>query len=120
MASRAAQFSPFAALTGYDDMIEETARYTDDFREIDEDGKAVLQQKMNVLLLPENAGVPCEFTYFVPDGRKQGGSMAKTVSWVRKIDTAGHAVVLGNGVSIPVSYLTDIDGEIFGRYAGGE
>ena len=120
MAARAAQFSPFAALTGYVDMIEETARFTENAEELDEDYKVILQQKINVLMLPGNAGAVCEFTYFVPDSRKQGGSYETAQSSIRKIDNAEPVIILANGVRIPVVHLRSIEGEVFGRYTEGE
>lgn len=120
MVSRAAQFSAFAALTGFDDMIGEAARYTENDGEIDDDLKAVLQQKIDFLMKPENSGIRCTFTYFVPDGRKQGGKYERTEASVKKIDNIGLAVILDNGTTIPADRLKNIEGAIFDKYLTAE
>ena len=70
--SRAAQFSPFAALTGYDDLIRESERDVGSRIELDEDRKAQLNDRL-ARLLAESPAPEAAFTYFVPDEKKEGG-----------------------------------------------
>ena len=72
MYARAAQFSPFAALTGHDDAVKEAARQTERFIELDEDSLARLNDKLNMIEENIDADIPVSITYFVPDERKDG------------------------------------------------
>ena len=106
MESRAAQFSPFAALTGYGDAIEETARLTDTRSELDDSRKAELDETLRLLLplLPRSVRV----THFVPDQRKEGGAYRTEMLTVKKIDTVSRALVLSDGGRIPIEDIRDI------------
>lgn len=110
---RAAQFSPFAALTGYDAVIQETARLTDRPAELDESRKAILNEKLQLLLetaaeLPEAA-----ITYFAPDSRKDGGAYVRAVGRVAKVDAVRGVVVLADGTSIEFSQIYEIESGSF-------
>ena len=96
---RAAQFSPFAALTGYDDAVRETARLTDAQRELAEDEQMLL-----------DAGTPpvVAVTWFQPDAKKQGGAYVTAKGKVRKIDEFGGALLLVGGEKIPISAVIGI------------
>ncbi|MCD8005221.1 MAG: hypothetical protein LUE91_06155, partial [Oscillospiraceae bacterium] len=74
MHDRAAQFSPFAALTGYDAAVKETARLTDQRAELDDDMKEKLSERINLLQENLAAAPAVEITYFIPDERKEGGA----------------------------------------------
>lgn len=105
---RAAQFAPFAALTGYDDVIAETGRLTGSKIELDEEQRdslnAVLQTIRGRLLeRPEVL-----LTYFRPDSRKAGGTYLRIKGHVRNIDEASRLVVLADGPSIPIDDLFSI------------
>lgn len=106
MESRAAQFSPFAALTGYGDTIDETARLTDARVLLDDDRKAELDEMLRLLLptLPQAVRV----TYFVPDARKAGGAYRTDTVTVKKIDAAGRVIVTTGG-TIAIDDIFDID-----------
>ena len=106
MADRAAQFSPFAALAGHGAAIEETARLTDQKVELTEEGKALLDEKLRLLLETGGEGV---FTYFLPDERKDGGAYITTTGKVKKIDPLEGRVVLANGTAIPVEDILEIE-----------
>ena len=112
-ADRAAQFSPFAALTGYDAAIAETARLTDTFAELSEDAKAVLNEKF--LMLMENISAQPEITvtYFREDERKSGGAYQTVTDSLRKIDTYARVLQLCSGASIPMEMICDVQSEIF-------
>ena len=110
MIERAAQFSPFAALTGYEDAIEETARLTDSKIELSEDEKATLDRKLR--LIAENpAETEITITYFVPDERKAGGAYEVVAGPVKKIDRVGHAVVMVDGIKIAIEDIIAIEME---------
>lgn len=83
---RAAQFSPFAALTGYDDALRETARLTERFVELDEDGKQEIDRQIGYLQQHPKDTIPVRITYFVPDAKKDGGAYCTLEGCVYKID----------------------------------
>ena len=114
MSDRAAQFAPFAALTGYDDAVKETGRLTDDKIELEESSLNELNAKIQ--LLRENlADVPeITFTYFKPDERKAGGAYLTTTGTVKKLDDYERLIVLQNGTKLPMDDIWDINGDIFG------
>jgi len=113
MAQRAAQFSPFAALVGYEDVVEETARQTDSKRELDETEKTELDRKLSVIAahLTERPIVVIE--YFVPDKTKAGGEYVFRSGAVVKIQPAQKKLVLDDGSKIPIDDIADISGELF-------
>ena len=113
MAQRAAQFSPFAALVGYEDVVEETARQTDSKREQDETEKAELDRKLSVIAahLAEKPIVVIE--YFVPDKTKAGGEYVFKSGTVVKILQVQKKLVLGDGTEIRIEDIADISGELF-------
>ena len=98
MQDRAAQFSPFAALTGYDAAVKEAARLTDSRTELSDDELSILNIKFQILLehLREKPNV--SFTYFKPDAKKSGGKYVTLRGIVKKADTFKRLVVM------PVSY----------------
>ena len=106
MADRAAQFSPFAALTGHGDAIRETARLTDRKIELTEDEKAVLDEKLSLLL---DAGGEAVFTWFLPDEKKNGGSYVTVAGSIKKLDPLERRVILNDGTVIPVEDIFEID-----------
>ena len=113
MRQRAAQFSPFAALVGYEDVIEETKRLTDSKRELDEMEKAELDRKLNVIAsrLAEKPIVVIE--YFVPDKTKVGGKYVFETGSVAKILQVQKKLVLGDGTEIRIEDIVSISGELF-------
>lgn len=106
---RAAQFSPFAALTGYDAAVKETARLTDRRMELDEYEKTALDEKLKeALKYPEEE---ITITYFRPDERKAGGSYLTVRSKVRKIKEYERLIVLEDGTKIPLDDISEIEAE---------
>lgn len=105
---RAAQFSPFAAMVGHDDAIEETARLTDARIELDEDRKARINEKL--LLIAENLGADKEvtITYFVPDEMKAGGEYVTKVGMVKKIDVDARVLVMVDDEKIEIEEIVEI------------
>lgn len=106
---RAAQFSPFAALTGYEAVIEETGRLTDTRVELTESGKAELNEKLwavqeNIHLKPA-----VTVTCFREDDRKAGGAYVQITGRVKKIDTCGQLLVLTDGTCVPISGIYGLE-----------
>ena len=113
MSDRAAQFAPFAALTGYDDAVKETGRLTDDKIELEESSLNELNAKIQ--LLRENlADAPViTFTYFKPDERKAGGAYLTTTGTVKKLDDYERQIVLQDGTKLPMDDILDMEEELF-------
>lgn len=84
--ARAAQFSPFAALTGHDEAIRETGRMTEEFRTLDEDRKELLDNKIRLIQENLSRHPEVEVTYFQPDAKKSGGAYITVRGRVKKID----------------------------------
>lgn len=99
---RAAQFSPFAALTGFDAAIEETARLTDKRIELDEMEKLQLNEVLCEIQEKLDAQPQITATYFTYDERKSGGAYITVQGWVRKIDSYSMTLLLTDGRSIPI------------------
>lgn len=107
-ADRGAQFSPFAALTGFEAAITETARLTDRKIELDEGGKALLDEKLRKIEEEIYDRPEVEITYFQPDLRKAGGAYLQKRGRVKKLDAYLRAVVFTDGVIIPIDDISDI------------
>ncbi|MCD8219513.1 MAG: hypothetical protein LUC50_03985 [Ruminococcus sp.] len=105
---RAAQFSPFAALTGYEDETNETARLTDDKLILDDDRQVMLNDAAQKLLSHPYEKVPVTVEYFVPDYAKEGGKYATYSGKFRWIDTYNRFIVFYDGKEIPLDDIYDI------------
>ncbi|PNH18631.1 hypothetical protein B6K86_08485 [Lachnospiraceae bacterium] len=113
ISDRAAQFAPFAALTGYDAAIKETGRLTDDKIELEESSLNELNAKIQ-LLREKLADAPeVTFTYFRPDDRKDGGAYLTITGTVKKLDDYERQIVLQDGTKVPIDDILDISGDIF-------
>lgn len=108
MSDRAAQFSPFAALTGYDAAIAETGRLTDSFVELDEDRKSILNEKLHLILEHIEEQRTITITCFQPDLIKEGGTYADVTGVVKKIDEFEQCIVMKDNRKIPIKYIYDI------------
>ena len=100
--ARAAQFAPFAALTGYGDEIEETGRLTERRIELDEDRKTELDAGLRELSARLRERPFARITYFLPDPLKEGGSYVTAEGHVKRIDPLERAVVFTDGTVIPI------------------
>ncbi len=109
---RAAQFSPFAALTGYEAAIAETARLTDRKPELDESKKEELDIKLQLIREHLSMKPQAAITYFVPDSRKEGGSYFQVTGTVKKIEDREHRIIMENGTSIPFHDIYEIKGSV--------
>lgn len=109
MSDRAAQFSPFAALTGYGDAIDETARLTDHRIELSEEERAELDYKQQYLSTLDSPTVTV--TYFVPDERKTGGAYVTHTGVLKRVDEVERMVVFKDGLRVPLDEVVDINCE---------
>ena len=106
--NRAAQFAPFAALTGYEDAIEETGRTTTKKKEIDESLKEEINAKLNFIAHTKSNIPDVSITYFVPDERKAGGEYVKRIGTVTKVDSYKKTVLL-DGREIRIEDIIFVD-----------
>lgn len=113
MRNRAAQFSPFAALSGHSDAIHETARYTDDFQGVDESNVEALNQKIAMILDKINEHPQITVTYFKPDEKKEGGSYTLKTGNIKRVDDYEHVLQFTDNEEIPIQSIFNIDGEMF-------
>ena len=110
---RAAQFAPFAALTGYGEAIDETARYTEKRRELDENERAVLDNRLNFLAARLEDKPQVEIEHFVPDIRKDGGEYVRTKGRLAAISATARTLVLADGTTIAIDDITAIESREF-------
>lgn len=110
---RSAQFALFAALTGYDDEIKETARLTDKKIEIDDGLRDILNNKLNIILKHISEKPEVSITYFVPDNKKKGGKYITITGVVRKIDISNNLVIMLNKEKIEMNDILNITSDIF-------
>lgn len=106
--NRAAQFSPFAAVVGYGDAVEETARFTDSKVSLQEDAVYELNMKMEEIIRDINDHPAIRVTYFVPDRLKAGGRYAEYEGAVKKIDEYNEVLIFEDGTRISMPEITDI------------
>lgn len=111
--SRASQFSPFAALTGYDNEVKETARITDKRIDIDDGLREMLNAKLNYLNdhIKENPNI--SITYFVKDHKKEGGKYLTKQGIIKRIDTVNEIIKFNDNASIPMNDIINITSDIF-------
>lgn len=111
--NRAAQFSPFAALTGHDAAIRESARLTDSFIELDDDRKEQLNKQLQFIRENLEQRPECDVTYFRPDEKKNGGSYVTIHGRIKKIDEYEHRIIFTDNTALPIERLFSIRGELF-------
>lgn len=108
LSDRAAQFAPFAALTGYDSAIKETGRLTDERIELDEEALTALDRKYQLLMDTLDDAPEVTIIYFRPDERKAGGQYVSATGTVKKVDTFGRRILLQDGTRIPLDSVFDL------------
>ena len=113
MSDRAAQFAPFAALTGYDAAIIETGRLTDERIELDEEALTALDMKYQLLMDALDDKPEVTITYFQPDERKAGGKYITATGALKKVDDFERRITMQDGTKIPMDDVISIDGELF-------
>lgn len=111
--ARSAQFAPFAALTGYEDSVRETARETSERIDIDEEVKSILDSKIQLLSEKIKEKPEVVFTYFVPDLTKEGGAYISVSGIIKKIDMYEQKIILFDTTEIPINEIIDISSNIF-------
>lgn len=111
--NRAAQFAPFAALTGYEQVIFETARQTETQAELAEDQKAELNERLCQLAECLDSNLQVNIEYFVPDNQKTGGAYHLATGAVQRIDTNTGTLTMKNGTVIPFAMLKRLTGPIW-------
>lgn len=116
MESRAAQFAPFAALTGHDASIRETARLTHRKLDISQEEQDKLNLKFQIVEDHMEKDFVFTFTFFVPDLRKDGGAYISKTDSVKKIDFNQGHIILNNNEILNIKDIVNITGEIFSKY----
>lgn len=106
--ARSAQFAPFAALTGYDEQIEETSRITCQKKELNEELKEILNKKLQIIQEKINTKPKITVTYFIEDLKKNGGEYVTITGKARKIDKNKQLIVLEDKKTIPISDIVEI------------
>lgn len=111
MAERAAQFSPFAALVGYEGAVKETSRVTSTKMDLSEDEKAVLDRKQQLILamLERGERPSLTITYFRPDKKKDGGEYVTITGNLKKVADTDGKITLMDGIEINFSQITNIE-----------
>lgn len=110
---RAAQFSPFAALTGHGAAVKETERLTDQQIELEEYEKQQINQKLQWISQHLSDKVQVELTYFVPDLHKTGGSYERVKGYVKKFEEWSGNLLMEDGKRIPVEDIIDVSADVF-------
>lgn len=102
ISDRAAQFAPFAALTGYGDAVNETARLTDEKPQLDENEKSLLDAKLRLAADHANTIGEICVTYFFPDAKKKGGAYLTVTGKIRRIDEIEKKIIFTDKREIPI------------------
>ena len=111
--NRAAQFSPFAALTGYDDAVRETARQTNQKIELLDEQVSILNEKILFLIEKIKDNLEITITYFIPDKKKEGGAYTTVKGIVKKIDEYNKLIIMNDGREIMMDSRFDLQGDVF-------
>lgn len=113
MMDRAARFAPFAAITGYEEMVLEEARVTEERVDLDEGALSLLNEKLNMIreFLDEEPEVT--ITYFEPDKKKSGGAYITITGIVKRIDEYEHLVIMKDGARVFIESIYDLQSELF-------
>ena len=121
LSARAAQFSPFAALTGHEDAVKEAARQTEDFVELTESQKEQIDARLRMLQKYQSLGdgrnwdgkLEITVTYFVPDSKKSGGEYRTICGALKKIDGQRRRILFTDGRMVSLEFLVSLEGELF-------
>ena len=113
LTDRAAQFSPFAALTGHETAVKETARLTEKRVELDESEKNYLSDRLHFIAERINEQHEISITYFRPDTKKKGGAYLTANGIVKKIDEFERTIIMTDGKQISIDEVFSVEGQIF-------
>ena len=114
--ARSAQFAPFAALTGYEEAVKETARETNERIDIEDELKSILDGKLQIILEQIKNHPEISITYFIADSKKNGGEYVTVTGLVKKVDLYNQYIYLIDYTEIPINEIIDISGDIFKVY----
>lgn len=109
MYNRAAQFAPFAALTGHKEAIREKARITEDKINLDENEKMEMDCVLHRILYDSHSNAICEIVYFKKDERKSGGEYLTVTGKIKKVDEYDCCIVMESGEKISFSDVYHIE-----------
>lgn len=104
---RAAQFAPFAALTGYEESIAETGRLTDKQITLNQQAKELISKKLNYIIDNKITDL-VEIKYFIPDERKTGGMYKTVISRIKRVDTVNRLVILEDNSKLEIYKIVEI------------
>ena len=113
MLDRAARFAPFAAITGYEEMVLEEARVTEERIDLDEGALALLNEKLNMIQEFIDEEPEVTITYFEPDKKKSGGAYVNITGIVKRIDEYEHFVIMTDGKKIRIEDIYAIGSDLF-------
>lgn len=113
MLERAARFAPFAAITGYEEMVLEEARITEERIELDEVALAMLNEKLNIIHDSLNSEPVIQITYFEPDKKKSGGAYISVTGTVKRIDEYERLVIMSDGKKIRIDEIFGLESSLF-------
>jgi hypothetical protein len=116
MIDRAAQFSPFAALTGHSEAIDEVARFTENAPFLDENTKDILNEKLQLIADSLSNEPVVSITYFKPDSKKSGGAYIIKNGTVKSIDSFNRELHFADNTHIPIDSIIAIEGKLFNDY----
>lgn len=109
--NRSAQFAPFSALTGYEDLVEESGRFTETEKELNEDEKDILDRKLSLIYEKLNSSdvFNVKVKYFEKDLRKSGGKYKEYIGIVKRIDRYKQMIIFNDGMQIIIHDISDIE-----------
>ena len=110
---RAAQFSPFSALVGYDDIIDETNRFTEEQFDFGEEDKKLLDEKLRLICEHEKERPTVSVTYFIPDEKKEGGAYRTETKTVKRVDATRKMILFTDKTELSLQSIADFGGEFF-------
>lgn len=113
MADRAARFSPFAAISGYEDMVKEAARVTEERIDITDATKELLNEKLNMIIEFLDEEPEVTITYFEPDKKKDGGAYISITGTVKRIDEYERIVLMSDDKKIRIDEIYAIESDLF-------
>ena len=116
MIDRAAQFSPFAALTGHSEAIDEVARFTENAPFLDENTKDILNEKLQLIADSLSNESIVSITFFRPDAKKSGGAYIIKNGTVKSIDSFNRELHFADNTHIPIDSIIEIHGRMFNSY----
>ncbi len=113
LADRAAQFSPFAALTGYEEAIKEAGRIVDEKSELSEEEKEEINRKLNYLNEHKKENIQITITYFLKDMKKNGGSYRQITSNLKRLDEIEKTILLADNTILRIDDIRKIQSPLF-------